>query len=1315
VKTRSKCLILTSAVLTFGCLAAQAQNCSAWSNVKRWQGSYSMNGSGTFSTSFAAYTINESTAASVSLDSPVIGTCPGTLVWVDVDSNYAGSVDDTFVRSCTPLPGNLTNTLTGTEDASTSNLVIDVSKGTYRFQPGPGSNAQSTILDCLGNTTTQTLTEELYPFTNWPLSFALPSSVQPLVVNNFAFQAASYYDGAPGVVPWTLSFTLTPILNDNIDDPCQQSGGSSIGCQNQSLGEDVSIVGTPYFLHYESVRMPGRNGANSVAQADAVRMGGWTLNVHHAYDAGSGTLFLGDGGQRSAWQLGGPTKYNGNSLVTSQDGSEVYVFDGTSGLHVQTLKPMTGALKYQFVYDASGNLTSVTDGSGNVTSIQLDGSGHPTGIVSPFGLTTTLVLDSNGSLAEVTDPAGNISKFSNTSLGLITTRTDANGNLYNYAYDASGALTLDSDPAGGSTTVSRTNSSSGYVVTTTTALGVKSSFQVTSSGDPDGEQLTNTWPNGLNANITNTQSNGQLSEITTLPDGTTDNKTMGPDPRWGIQAPVPTLLSLVRGNLTMTTTFSRTATLGTAGNPFSLTTQSDIETMNGRVYTSVFTGSTKTYVDTTPMGRKTTTVLDALERPSSTQLGTLLPLQFAYDGKGRLSTMTQGPRITSIAYDANGFLSSVTDPLKLQTSFTHNAAGQVLTATLPDGRNINYGHDANGNLTSIIPPGKTAHDFAYTAVDLPSGYTPPGIPGGGATSYAYDADRNLTTITRPDSKTVQLSYDSAGRLSSTIAPTETINYSYDASTGHLSSASIPGGEAIAYGYNGPMQTSSTWTGIVSGGMARVFGKDFWVTSESINGANAIAFTFDKDGLMTKAGSLVFKNNPNGLITRTTLGSATDNRTYDGFGALTAYSAKYLTGTLYSVNFARDSDGRIVRKVETIGGTTNTFVYTYDHAGRLTKVSENGTIGTYTYDTNSNRLTAKTVSGTVAGTYDAQDRLLTYGGTSYQYTANGELASQKAGTQTTSYTYDALGNLIGVTLPSGTQITYITDAENHRVGKTLSGALQSGFLYDGDTIVAQLSGTNAIVSQFIYDSANSAPIYMVQAGVTYRIFSDQLGSPRLVVNTSTGAVAQEIDYDEFGNIVKDTNPGFQPFGFAGGLYDQDTKFVRFGARDYAPAIGRWTAKDPILFDGGDTDLYGYVFNDPVNLKDPTGLSCKKKKKTAKERIEQLAHAVTGDKISLGPVDVSTDKPQVSAGGKVEVKVGEVTVVSVAGTVAVGITPTGTASQPLFFVKTHVSVSVGGMKVGEGETVHEFGDASKLQVTQDLLKNVHQADKCDPECQ
>jgi RHS repeat-associated protein len=103
-----------------------------------------------------------------------------------------------------------------------------------------------------------------------------------------------------------------------------------------------------------------------------------------------------------------------------------------------------------------------------------------------------------------------------------------------------------------------------------------------------------------------------------------------------------------------------------------------------------------------------------------------------------------------------------------------------------------------------------------------------------------------------------------------------------------------------------------------------------------------------------------------------------------------------------------------------------------------------------------------------------------------------------------------------------------------------------------------------------------------------LVTDRLGSVRRVIDATTGAVAEALDYDEFGRVTRDTNPRFQPWGYAGGVVDSDTKLVHFGARDYDPEIGRWIEKDPIGFQGNDPNLYGYVQADPVNLNDPAGL-------------------------------------------------------------------------------------------------------------------------------
>mgnify|MGYP000343787890 CR=1 FL=1 len=190
--------------------------------------------------------------------------------------------------------------------------------------------------------------------------------------------------------------------------------------------------------------------------------------------------------------------------------------------------------------------------------------------------------------------------------------------------------------------------------------------------------------------------------------------------------------------------------------------------------------------------------------------------------------------------------------------------------------------------------------------------------------------------------------------------------------------------------------------------------------------------------------------------------------------------------------------------------------------------------------------------------DDQDRMLTYGAASYEYTDNGELRSKTVSGVTTSYGYDLLGNLINVDLPGGIAIEYVIDGRNRRIGKNLNGVLAQGFLYkDQLNPIAELDGAGNLVARFIYAEKINVPAYMEKGGRTYRIVSDHLGSPRLVIDTADGSIAQRMDYDVWGNVLVDTNPGFQPFGFAGGIYDLHTGLVRFGARDYYPEAGSWT--------------------------------------------------------------------------------------------------------------------------------------------------------------
>ena len=330
--------------------------------------------------------------------------------------------------------------------------------------------------------------------------------------------------------------------------------------------------------------------------------------------------------------------------------------------------------------------------------------------------------------------------------------------------------------------------------------------------------------------------------------------------------------------------------------------------------------------------------------------------------------------------------------------------------------------------------------------------------------------------------------------------------------------------------------------------------------------------------------------------------------YNGFAEVSRYAAKTGASTWLRINrpadaangLLRDSLGRITSREDTIvaaGGlaaATTRWDYTYDDRGRLATATKNSSAATtYTYDPNGNR------TGPVVAHYDPQDRMTDLGGVARTYTNNGSLATRGS----EAFTYDLSGNL-RKWVSGGTTIEYLIDGQNRRVGKKRNGTLETIWLYDDQLrLAAQLNGAGHVRQVFYYSGQSRTPELVFQPDATpavtgggrwFRLVSDLNGSLRLVLDISgtTPTVRQRADYDPWGVVTAewvDTTGGYErvPFGFAAGLLDTDTALVRFGARDYEPAAGRWTAKDPIRFGGG-LNLSGYSGNDPVNRIDPSGL-------------------------------------------------------------------------------------------------------------------------------
>jgi RHS repeat-associated protein len=300
-----------------------------------------------------------------------------------------------------------------------------------------------------------------------------------------------------------------------------------------------------------------------------------------------------------------------------------------------------------------------------------------------------------------------------------------------------------------------------------------------------------------------------------------------------------------------------------------------------------------------------------------------------------------------------------------------------------------------------------------------------------------------------------------------------------------------------------------------------------------------------------------------------------------------------------------------RQLFTSVSNTGTATYGYDTRNQLTSVTYTDPTmpaEAYIYDASGNMVSSQRITGTVIGT---NNQITQTGQSVYNYDKEGNVTQRidNAAHQVYDYTWDDRNRLTEVVMKdfSGNVVStaaYTYDGLNRRVAEAIDGYYPSHtsttryFVYDGSAVLMEFldpdgaAGAAAPAPAVAYLRGVTAGVILAQdggsPGSVYWYLADQQGTVRDFI-TSAGALALHANIDAFGNILalSNTNTGLNHF-FDGQEWDGAIGLYHLGARYYDPNLGRFMSQDPMGLAAGDSNLYRYAGNDPVNRADPTGM-------------------------------------------------------------------------------------------------------------------------------
>jgi len=148
---------------------------------------------------------------------------------------------------------------------------------------------------------------------------------------------------------------------------------------------------------------------------------------------------------------------------------------------------------------------------------------------------------------------------------------------------------------------------------------------------------------------------------------------------------------------------------------------------------------------------------------------------------------------------------------------------------------------------------------------------------------------------------------------------------------------------------------------------------------------------------------------------------------------------------------------------------------------------------------------------------------------------------------------------------------------------LVGATTTSYLYDKSDIVQELSGSTPIAN--LVKFGLDAVLTRSDAGGMSSFLEDGLGST-LALTDSSGNIQTQYSYDPFGQTTVTGAVSANTHQYTGRENDGASLYY-YRARYYKPIFSRFISEDPLDFEGGDTNLYSYVANAPLDSVDPTG--------------------------------------------------------------------------------------------------------------------------------